>query len=215
MAHLWAENPEGTVELLVTLGAATLNLSKVLSALWPLPEINPGVETLLKQQVSVPLRDFCLDLSLPVDHLSFTLPRGGNIYLSDIVFVTPALGNNRTPCLPFIHVADVHVIPTGMDQEIVTEVRLSQVSAVSVSMRVYVPILHTLAGFMRLETALVFEPREVVKWVRFLIPAGGFRGVDGDLVNFISVIEVRALANALFARERALLTTPRPQVHHT
>jgi len=210
VTHLLEENAQEAVELYITLQGGVLNVSRNLSALWPVPEINPGVGTVLKQQVSVPLKEFRIDMSMPVNSLSFTLPGGGNIYLSDIAFVKPSLGETGNIGLPFVSIEDVHVVPTGLEQELEINVTLSEVSADRISMRIYTPIMHTLLGTLRLDAPLVFEPGEVSKSARFLIPAGGFRAVDGDLVNFISVIETRALSNALFDRERALLTTPRP-----
>ncbi|WP_426112388.1 hypothetical protein [Pseudomonas sp. DSP3-2-2] len=210
VTHLLEENSQETIELYITLQGGVLDVRRNVSALWPVPEINPGVGTVLKQQITVPLKEFRIDMSMPVNSLSFTLPNGGNIYLSDIAFVKPSLGATGSIRLPFVSIEDVHIVPTGLEQELEIKVTLSEASANRISMRIYTPIMHTLLGTMRLDTPLVFEPGETTKSARFLIPSGGFRGADGDLVNFISVIEARALSNALFDRERALLTTPRP-----
>ncbi|WP_341522806.1 hypothetical protein AABC73_05715 [Pseudomonas sp. G.S.17] len=210
VTHLLEENSQETVELYITLQGGVFNVSRNLSALWPVPEINPGVGTVLKQQISVPLKEFRIDMSMPVNSLSFTLPGGGNIYLSDIAFVKPSLGETGSIRLPFVSIEDVHIVPTGLEQELEINVTLSEVSANRISMRIYTPIRHMLQGIMRFDAPLVFESGETSKSARFLIPAGGFQGDGLGDVNFISVIEARALSNALFDRERALLTTPRP-----
>ena len=210
VTHLLEENAQEAVELRISLQGGVLNVSRNLSALWPVLEINPGVGTVLKQQITVPLKEFRIDMSMPVNSLSFTLPNGGNIYLSDIAFVKPSLGETGSIRLPFVSIEDVHIVPTGLEQELEIKVTLSEVSANRISMRIYTPIRHMLQGIMRFDAPLVFESGETAKSARFLIPAGGFQGDGLGDVNFISVIETRALSNALFDRERALLTTPRP-----
>ncbi|SHM77231.1 hypothetical protein SAMN05216593_10373 [Pseudomonas asturiensis] len=209
VAHLLSENTDATVELQVTLNGNRLNLNRQVVDLWPIPEIIPGLGTLLKQQVIVPLSDFSSSPSGPLDALSFTLPCGGSVYLSDIAFVTPSLGRCQSLSLPFVHVEDIHVEPTGMEQVLEIGITLSQATSRKVSLRVYTLIVHTTEGIMRLDASTVFEPGMQSTSVRFVIPAGGFKGEFLDTGRFVSVIEVRALSNALFGRERALLTTPR------
>ncbi|MBC3954705.1 alpha/beta hydrolase [Pseudomonas triticifolii] len=209
VAHLLSENNGAAVELQVALNGNTLDLNRQGVSLWPIPEIVPGLGTLLKQQVILPLSDFSSSLSDSLDALSFTLPRGGSVYLSDIAFVTPSLGGYQSLPLPFVHVEDIHVEPTGMEQVLEIGITLSQATARKVSLRVYTLIVHNTEGIMRLDAATVFEPGMQSTSVRFVIPAGGFKGEFLDTGRFVSVIEVRALSNALFGRERALLITPR------
>jgi dienelactone hydrolase len=209
VAHLLSENAEAGVELAIAINGKPLDLGQRDGELWPIPDVIPGVGTFLQQQVSVPLNASSTNLPDLVETVSFTLPRGGNIYLSDIAFVTPSLGHQRHFPLPFVSVEDVHIVPTGLEQVLEVHVTLSGTSLEIVSLRLYTLIVHTVEGVMRLETPLVFQPGDQSAIARFLIPAGGFKGERFDTDRFVSVIEVRALSNALFERERALLTMPR------
>jgi hypothetical protein len=144
--------------------------------------------------------------------MSFALPRGGNIYLSDIAFVRPSLGDNRSIHLPFVRLMeDMLVVSTGLEQEVEIEVTLSEASSSRVSMRVDLLIEHRIQGFMDFNVPLVFEPGERSNSVTFLIPAGGFRGFATDMVTWLCPVRLQALSNALFDRNRGwLLVTPFP-----
>jgi len=201
VAHLLDENSEEAVELHLTLGEGTIDLSETLSTLWPIPEIIPGVGTFLQQHISVPLADFPIDISRPVNSMLFTLPTGGNIYLSDIVFVKPSLGDIRSIQLPFVSLMeDTHVVVTGAEQELEIEAFLSEASSVRVAMRVDFWIYHRIRGRMDFSARMEFEPGEQSKTVSFIIPAGGFTTDTGGRDHYIAHIYMSALSNALFDR---------------
>lgn len=199
------EDYEEPVDLYVTLDGATVDLTNVLHDRWPLSEIVPGIGTLLQRQILVPLEAFPLDISKPVSRLSFTLPNGGSICLSDIFFVRPFLGKNVPVRLPFVSaMEDAVVIATGLEQELIVEVFLSEVSLIKVSMRVNFRLIHRVLGTMSFGAPLVFEPGERVKSARFTIPEGGFRtGYGGDIEGrpcYAAWVSLSALSNAVFAR---------------
>jgi len=155
----------------------------------------------------VPLSNFKIDLSQPVNMLSFTLPKGGNIYLSDIAFINPAAVETPTPTeLPFITVEDSYVESKETVQDLIITVTLSEASALSVSMRLETVIFNEVNGMMTLEALIVFEPGQDKVIVTFLIPPGTLRGDNGDS----SLLLVRGLSNALFQRDQATLFVTNP-----
>ena len=201
--YMQEESSAEAVELHVTLDGATVNLTETLRDRWPLPEVIKGVETFLQRQISVPLTEF--SLARPVSTLTFTLPGGGNIGLSDIVFVKPSLGNNEPFRLPFVSaMEDVVVVATGLEQTLEVEVFLSEASSVRVPMWVRLRLIHRVLGETKFEAPLVFEPGEQSKIARFTVPEGGFRSFIGGEVGgvqcYIVPVKLEALANALFDR---------------
>ncbi|MBX8532210.1 hypothetical protein K5D32_21295 [Pseudomonas cichorii] len=201
--YMQEESAVESVELQVTLDGVTVDLTATLQERWPLPEIINGVETFLQRQISVPLTAF--SLKGPVSALTFTLPSGGDIGLSDIVFVKPSLGKNEPLRLPFVSaMKDIFVVATGQEQTLEVEVFLSEASLVRVPMWVSFRIIHRVFGEMYFEEPLVFEPGEQSKTARFTILAGGFRSFLGGEVEgrpcYIVPVKLEALANALFAR---------------
>jgi len=213
VAVLQDENPEG-VELSLVLGDATLGLGQSRRRLQLLPERSPGDKLFLHQQVTVPLEEFSIDLSRPVDFLSFTLPNGGSIYLSDIMFVTPALGQSSPLNLPFFSfMDDTPVHATGEEQELEVVAHLSDVSSSLITIRVDFEISHRVLGSMRFNKPMKFSPGELTTAVTFLIPAGGFRGTDFRPGDTYSGILVRAVAptNVMLNRDRMkFMVTPHP-----
>jgi hypothetical protein len=211
VAHFAVENDNAGVEVQIYLNGSRLDLGQEGCVLWPIPEMVPGVDTFLKQQVLLPLGAMSADLPKVLDTLAFVLPHGGNIYISDIALVTPSLGQPQPLALPFVSVESVSTLPTGLEQEIEVKVRLSEASSSPVSLRLTVNILHTVHSFMSIDTPpLVFEPETTSITASFRIPAGGFKGEHFDLGNdrSLSVIRTMALSNALFDQERALLILP-------
>jgi hypothetical protein len=217
VAYLLDDNTEVPIELRLALDGATIDLSSALSSLWPVPEIIPGVGTFLQQQVSIPLMDFNIDLSRPVERVLFTLPRGGDICLSDIVFAKPSLGNIRSIDLPFVSLmGDTPIVSTGSEQDLQVQLSLSAASLLRVTMRVEFTLDHRVLGVMKFSTRVAFEPGELSTTAHVIIPAGGFRtmfqdqGPDGKPC-YAANIDVRALSNALFDRSLTkFLITPHP-----
>ncbi len=217
VALLRGENPEEYVELNLSVGGATVDLTKTISYIRSVPEIIPGVETFLQQQVSVPLTDFPIDLSKPVDSVLITLPQGGNIYLSDIVFVKPSLGSISSIDLPFISLmGDMPIVATGDEQELEVQVFLSGRALSRVSFRIEFNIDHSSEGMMHFSERGELQPGEQSTTVTFTIPAGGFGsmyvgvGEDGSF-HYIATVSLRALSNAVLDRASTrFMITPFP-----
>jgi len=219
IAHLLEDNADTGVELDITIGGAIVDVSSTLLSLMPIPEIIPGVGTLLQQQVSVPLTQFSIDPGHPIESILFTLARGGNIYLSDVVFVKPSLGFGGLHDLPFVSfMEDKSLVVTGAEQVVDIQLFLSAESSAKVAMRVECPILHRRLGLMNLSTRVVFEPGETSATARFIIPPGGLRtdiviaGPDGNPC-YLADVSIRGLSNALMDRDLMnFFITPCPWV---
>ncbi|MEE3505004.1 hypothetical protein QN399_01770 [Pseudomonas sp. 10C3] len=207
VTHLLEENPQALVKLDIALGNLILNPAANQIMLLPVVEIVPGVETFLLQQILVPLSNLNIDFSQPVNMLSFTLPEGGNIYLSDIAFISPAAVDTPSfTSLPFIAVEDSYIESKETVQDLNITVTLSEASALSVSMRLETVIFHMVKKMMKLEALIVFEPGQDKVIVTFSIPSGALRGENGNS----SLILVRGLSNALFQRDQATLFVTNP-----
>ena len=206
------ENPNQLVKIDITLGNTELASSTQQVILVPTPEIALGIETFLLQHVSLPLSDFLIDLSQPVDALSFTLPEGGNIYLSDIAFGGQITIHEPNPTtLPFISIKDVYIEPAQTDQTLEIEVTLSAPSSHKISLHLKTDIVHLELGTLALHGFATFEPGVQTATTNYTIPAGYFRGTNTsfDIPYWISSIKTLGLSNALFDRDYAVLKTPK------
>lgn len=208
VAVMWDDNPEGDVELVLALGETTMSRGESRRVLRPLPKRVPGDILFLHQQITIPLEEFSIDLSRPLDFLSLTLPNGGSIYLSDIVFAKPALGVVRPQKLPFASLMDdTTVHPTGEEQEIEVVVNFSDVSSQKITLMVSLRIFHHIQGNLTFRRPLSLMPGELSKSVWFLIPAGGFHGsVNESGGTSYSWFRIQNPTHAMLDRHRAKLS---------
>lgn len=205
------DNPNTLVYLDISLGNTELTVSTQRVILVPVPEIALGIETFLLQQISLPLKDFLIDVSQPVNTLSFLLPEGGNIYLSDIAFTGQVIieAPHPTP-LPFVNIKDAYLESAQTDQTLEIEITLSAPSAHNVSLYVDIEIFNSMSGWLALNAFATFEPEEQISVVKYLIPAGQLRtsNMSADKLHWESTIRVQGLSNALLYREDAVLRIP-------
>lgn len=206
-----SDNPNLLVNLDISLGNTEVTTRTQRIALAPVPEIALGIETFLLQQISLPLKDFLIDVSLPVNTLSFTLPEGGNIYLSDIAFTGPIIIETPHPTpLPFVNIKNAYLASAQTDQTLEIEITLSAPSTHKISLYVDIKIFNSISGWLALNAFATFEPEEQITVVKYTIPAGQLKtsNMSADKLHWESTIRVQGLSKALLYREDAILRIP-------
>lgn len=174
---LWAE-----------LGNSRVQISDDNLALHMLPTIENIVgKTAILQQVRVPLSAFDPADLHDVKQASLVVSGQGKIQVSDVAFVTPAIGKGAPSKLPSIRIEDTDIDPSPYAREIPLRITLSSASANEVSMAVSQSV----------EKTVLFAAGETEKIVSIRVPGGLLPGG--------CPIYVSAVRNAFVDRDVARL----------